>query len=288
MNLLIKNFLDKQKTKKQLSQETLDNYHFYLARFLKFSKIKSPDQITIDLIKKYRLWLGKQMSGRYLLDQSTQNYHLIALRSFIKYLNEKKLCDFNFKNIYLEKSEKKNIDSLDASEVEKLLKAPLQTAESLIIKLRDQAILELLFCSGLKVSEICNLKKKNLDLSQDQFKIINTKKERTCALSNQAKFALKTYLSNRKDKSDFLFVRHDRAKNFSQNAEHLTPRSIQRAVSFYGKLAGINKKITPQTLRHTFAYLLISEGEQIEKVQNFLGHATPASTKQYKNSISAG
>ncbi len=286
MNALIKKFLEQQKNEKGLSAETITNYEFYLNRFLRFAKIKSPERISVDLIKKYRLWLAKQTSGRYLLDKTTQNYHLIALRSFVRYLNEKKLCGLNYKNIFLDKTEKKSVNCLDLNEVEKLLKTPMETSEKQIVKLRDQAILELLFCSGIKVSEITILKKNDINLNQDEFMVYGKRqKPRICVLSNQAKFAIKKYLEQRKDKSDYLFVRHDRAKNNGNQTEHLTPRSLQRSVSYYGKLAGFGKKITPQTLRHTFTYLMFNEGAQTEQIQKLLGHTAITSTKQCQNLI---
>jgi len=282
MNSLIQQFLNHLKNEKSRTQETINNYYFYLDRFLNWSKIKSPEEITVTLTKKYRLWLAKQMSGRYLLDKSTQNYYLIALRSFVRYLNEINKCNFDPKNIFLEKTERKNINHLDLEEIESLMRTPLNTQESHIVQLRDRAILELLFCAGLKVSELAALKKTDINLNQDEF-LIQGKfgRPRACLLSNQAKFALKNYLNFRRDKIPYLFIRHDHAKNLNESG-HLTPRSLQRAISYYGKLAGIKKKVTPQTLRHTFTYLMFNEGAELEQVQKLLGHTSLNSTHRYQ------
>ena len=218
-----------------------------MQRFLNWSKINSEKQIDLILIKEYKSWLEKQN-----LEDSTQNYHFIALRSFLKYLSKQQIKTLSFDKIKLTKKEKKFSNLLEEDEIEILRQAPLKSKEKKIIRLRDSAILELFLSTGLKVSQLANLKRKQINFEKNSFNIIlKNNKTQIIQLTNQVKYNLKKYLKTRNATASSLFVRHDRAKG-KEAPMHLTPRSIQRLIQKYGKFAGIVKKITPHTLRQTF------------------------------------
>jgi len=282
MQKLIRQFLEYLEVERGRSLNTIQNYDFYLKRFLNWSKINSPSQIDQDLIRTYRLWLNRQTDrlGRPL-KKSTQNYHLIALRSFLKYLSKQDVKSFAPEKIELAKMPERQVEFLEGDDLERLLEAPLKTNESKIIQLRDKAILELLFSTGLRVSELANLKKDQINLKKDEFTIRGKgDKLRVVFLSNQTKYWLKQYLEARRDLSPFLFVRADRAKG-KKEPENLTPRSIQRLIKKYSKVAGITKKVSPHTLRHSFATDLLINGADIRSVQAMLGHSSITTTQIY-------
>ncbi|MDX9893504.1 MAG: tyrosine-type recombinase/integrase [Patescibacteria group bacterium] len=282
MNKLINQFLEYLEIEKGRSLNTVQNYHFYLNRFAEWSKIKKPEQINQDLVRSYRIWLNRQTDNRgEVLEKSTQNYHLIALRSFLKYLSKIDVNSMAPEKIELAKMPQRQVDFLEGPDLERLLEAPLKSAEPEIIKLRDKAILELLFSTGLRVSELSKLNQDQINLAKEEFTVRGKgSKLRVVFLSNQAKHWLKQYLEKRKDLSPSLFVRHDRAKG-KKEAENLTPRSIQRLIKKYAKEAGIAKDITPHTMRHSFATDLLINGADIRSVQSMLGHSSITTTQIY-------
>ncbi|MFA6322883.1 MAG: tyrosine-type recombinase/integrase [Candidatus Buchananbacteria bacterium] len=286
MDKIIQQFLNYLKTEKGRTDQTLDNYRFYLNRFFISSKISQPQQINEQTTTQYKHWLEQQTNefGKNLC-QATQNYHLTALRSFIRYLNKKNIITLAAQKVILGKLPKKSFNYLDITELPKLLDAPLKTQEARAVQLRDKAMMELLFCAGLKVSEISKLKKTDINLNRNEFLVASKfNKPRAAILSNQAQFAIKNYLTFRRDLSPFLFVRHDKA-NPTNKPPHITPRSIQRLIKRYAKLAGLKKNITPQTLRTTFAAQMFNQGSETESVQNLLGHSSINTTKLYENQI---
>ncbi|NUM25631.1 MAG: tyrosine-type recombinase/integrase [Candidatus Buchananbacteria bacterium] len=279
---LIQEFLEYLEIEKGRSINTVRNYDFYLRRFVDWAKIKSPAQIDIELIRRYRLWLNREVDhyGENL-KKSTQNYHLIALRSFLKYLAKRDIASLAPEKIELAKMPERQVDFLEGDDLERLLEAPLKTTEAKIIQLRDKAILEMLFSTGLRVSEMAKLKRDQINLQKDEFTIRGKGlKLRVVFLSNQTKYWLKQYLDARKDLADSLFVRHDRAKGKEQ-PENLTPRSIQRLIKKYSKAAGITKNVTPHTMRHSFATDLLINGADIRSVQAMLGHSSITTTQIY-------
>ena len=292
MKNLIQQFLEYMEVERGRSINTIQNYDFYLRRFLEFSKISSPGQITMELVRRYRLWLNRPASlslqrGEHTdtkdkpLKKSTQNYHLIALRSFLKYLAKQDIKSLAPEKIELAKQPERQVEFLEDDDLERLLGAPLKTEEAKIIQLRDKAILELLFSTGLRVSELSNLKKDQVNLNKDEFTIRGKgDKLRLVFLANQTKHWLKQYLEARRDLSPFLFVRADRAKG-KKEPENLTPRSIQRLIKKYSKAAGITKNVTPHTMRHSFATDLLINGADIRSVQAMLGHASITTTQIY-------
>ncbi len=280
---LITQFLEYLEVERGRSSRTIRNYDFYLRRFQKYAKNPEPEKITGEMMRRYRLWLNRSVLGRdgKQLKKSTQNYHLIALRSFLKYLSKQDIASLAPEKIELAKQEIRTVEFLEIEELDRLLKAPKKVGGGLVA-LRDTAALELLFSTGMRVSEISNLKIEQINLKREEFTIRGKgDKPRIVFLSTTARDALKEYLGKRRDMSEYIFVSHDRAKGGRDNAGPLTPRSIQRLVERYSKAAGITKHITPHTLRHTFATDLLLNGADIRSVQSLLGHASITTTQIY-------
>ena len=280
---LITEFLEYLEVERGRSQRTIRNYDFYLRRFAKWAKNPTPQKITAEMVRKYRLWLNRSVEGREgdQLKKSTQNYHLIALRSFLKYLAKRDIKSLASEKIELARQTTRTVEFLEADELERLLAAPMREKEGLIA-IRDKAILELLFSTGMRVSELTGLNIDQVNLKRDEFTVRGKgDKPRVVFLSSSAKDTLGAYLSKRRDTSPFMFVSHDRAKKGRAESGPITPRSIQRLVEFYTKAAGITKRITPHTLRHTFATDLLLSGADIRAVQSLLGHASITTTQIY-------
>lgn len=282
----ITDFLEYLELEKQRSQQTIKNYDFYLRRFTDYAKgkgVKQPQKIDLKLVRSYRLWLNQQtnQSGDELKG-NTKNYHLVALRSWLKYLAKRDVSTLAPEKIELGKMPARQVDFLDGQDLEMFLEAPLKSKQKKILKLRDKAILELLYSAGLRVSELVSLKRDNINLKRDEFTIRGKgSKLRVAFLSNGAKHWIKEYLEARNDQSEFLFVRHDRASKRSSEHQPLTPRSVQRMVEKYAKEAGITKKVTPHTIRHSFATDLLMNGADIRSVQSMLGHSSITTTQIY-------
>lgn len=281
LNAHITNFLEYLEVERGRSALTIRNYDFYLRRFAKWAGDPAADKITRDLVHKYRLYLNRLEQGReeITLKKSTQNYHLIALRSFLRFLSKHDITSLSPEQIELAKQSKRTVDFLEEDELKRLMAGP--KGESLI-DLRDKAILELLFATGLRVSELAGLKMEQVNLKREEFTVRGKgDKPRVAFLSDDAKTALQNYLIKRRDPSPFMFISHDRAKKQRKDAGPLTPRSIQRIVEGYATSAGITKKITPHTLRHTFATDLLMSGADIRSVQSMLGHESITTTQVY-------
>lgn len=283
-------FLDYLEIEKGRSLRTKRNYSFYLRRFFTWFNKKSlqPQDITLNKIKQFRLWLNRQSDRQgKALKKSTQNYHLIALRSFLKYLARQDVKTLAPEKIELAKTPDRQVDFLEGEDLERLLEAPIKTQSSGVISLRDKAILELLFSTGLRVSELSNLNRDDVNLKKDEFTVTGKGgKTRIIFLSNQARYWIKQYLEARTDIDPALFVSHDRAKKKRDKKEskavnNLTPRSIERIIKYYAKAAGLTKKVTPHTLRHSFATDLLQNGADIRSVQAMLGHASITTTQIY-------
>ncbi len=280
---LITQFLEYLEVERGRSSRTIRNYDFYLRRFQEYAKNPEPAKITGEMVRKYRLWLNRSVVGRdgEQLKKSTQNYHLIALRSFLKYLSKQDIVSLAPEKIELAKQEIRTVEFLEIEELDRLLKAPKRISSGLVA-LRDTAVLELLFSTGMRVSEISSLKIEQINLKREEFTIRGKgDKPRIVFLSSTARDSLTEYLGKRRDLSEYLFVSHDRAKGGRDNAGPLTPRSIQRLVERYSKASGITKHITPHTLRHTFATDLLLNGADIRSVQSLLGHASITTTQIY-------
>lgn len=290
MNNYITNFLEYLEITRGLSRRTIENYHFFLKRFSEFAEnnnIANPKSISKDLIQKYRLYLNRlEKPDKANLKKNTQNYHLIALRAFLKYLAKNDIQSLEPEKIELARQEMRQVDFLNSEELKKILVAPESIQQSILVKLRDKAILEFLFSTGLRVSEVARFQRqdlnlKNLSLSEVSELTVRGKggKLRVIFFSPSAKQAIKNYLDTRQDISPALFIRHGVQKIVSD--EPLTSRSIERIVQKYAKIAGLTKKVTPHTFRHSYATDLLSNGADIRNVQALLGHASITTTQVY-------
>ena len=279
----IREFLEYLEIERGRSARTIRNYDFYLQRFAAWAQVQRPEKITRDLIRRYRLWLNRAPMGREetTIKKSTQNYHLIALRTFLKYLARQEVASLSPEQIELAKQPMRTVEFLEENELERLLAMPKVHAEGLVA-LRDAAILETLFSTGLRVSELSGLVMDQVNLTRDEFTVRGKgDKPRIVFLSDRAKNTLRSYFEKRRDTSPHLFVSHDRAKGGRKESGPLTPRSIERLIAFYAKAAGISKRITPHTMRHTFATDLLRSGADIRSVQAMLGHASITTTQIY-------
>ena len=278
----LKEFLEYLEIERGRSDKTVRNYHFYLKRFSDWAKDPNPAEINMEMVRKYRLHLNRDIAGREeaQLKKNTQNYHLIALRAFLKYLAKRDVKSMAAEKIELAKQGSRHVSFLEADELKRFLLAPEK--DPTIVGTRDKAILELLFSTGLRVSELANLRIDAINLKLDEFTVLGKgSKHRVVFLSENARKAIKAYIERRRDVSPFLFVRHDRARKFTPGAHPLTPRSIQRIVDRYSREAGITKRVTPHTLRHTYATDLLRNGADIRSVQSLLGHESITTTQVY-------
>lgn len=279
----LRRFLEYLEIEKGRSNLTVRNYEFYLQRFIDWAKDPKPNDVDSESVRQYRLYLNRyEDPKRGPLKKNTQNYHLIALRSFLKYLARHDVESMAPEKIELAKQSAREPQFLDAVDLERLLNAPLTLDMPDILKARDRAILELFFSTGMRVSELANLKKDNINLERDEFSVRGKgDKVRVVFLSNQARYWLKDYLKRRVDESPFLFVRQDRAKGGMSKVGPITSRSIERLVQRYSVAAGIPKHVTPHTLRHSFATDLLINGADLRSVQAMLGHASITTTQIY-------
>ncbi|OHA18001.1 MAG: hypothetical protein A2836_01745 [Candidatus Taylorbacteria bacterium RIFCSPHIGHO2_01_FULL_45_63] len=280
---LKRSFLEYIEIEKGRSLKTVQNYDHYLSRFILFSKLKNPKDITDDSIREFRLWLNRQSTGNNratgeTLKKKTQNYYLIALRAFLKYLARQEIASLPADRIELAKVGERHLDLITAHELERLLDAP---NGSDLKSLRDRAILSLLFSTGLRVSELCALTR-DIDLSTPELSVRGKgDKVRVVFVSDEAKKSLQAYLSKRTDLDDALFVKTGLEKNKGDESLPLTSRSVERIVKHYAIKAGISKKVTPHVIRHCFATDLLSNGADLRSVQALLGHANIGTTQIY-------
>ena len=290
LQTLIKNYLDYLEVERGRSRKTSENYSHYLKRFLDWAKIEKPGQIDTDLIREYRLFLNRvEDKFNRPLKKVTQNYHIIALRNFLKYLAKRDIKTVAAEKIELAKQAPREVEFLEGDELERLLKAP---GGDSVRALRDRSLLEILFSTGLRVSEVCKLNRDSINLDKGEFSIRGKgEKIRVVFLSETAKVAIKTYLAKRKDIEEALFVRIPKGKKSAQGGEEsaqaklanlrLTPRSVQRIIKKYAIRAGITRRVTPHTLRHSFATDLLISGADIRSVQMMLGHSSITTTQVY-------
>lgn len=281
-------FLDYLDIERNCSRLTIRNYKHYLHRFINFLRIYNlqlspPSQITADLVRDYRLYLSRFTYPNGLtLKRITQNYHLIALRSFLRFLAKKDISSLIPEKIDLAKAQSRSIKFLDKANVERLLQMP---EISTPLGLRDKAILEVLFSTGLRVSELVKLNKDSINLDKQEFGVIGKgSKVRVVFLSEQATVWVKRFLEKRTDSFAPLFIRYGgkKANPVTKGEDlRLTVRSIQRIVEKYVKKAKLSIKITPHGLRHTFATDLLSAGADIRAIQEMLGHKNISTTQIY-------
>ena len=291
-------FLEYIEIEKGRSVKTVENYDHYLKRFINFAQVKTAEDISENSVRTYRLWLNRQVSGNNkktgdTLKKKTQNYHLIALRAFLKYMAKRGVKTLSPEYIELAKVGERHLDLISHDELRRLMDAPLKDLGKSTSKnpkkdkkpdlkpFRDKAILELLFSTGLRVSELCSLSR-DIDLRADELSIRGKgEKIRVVFLAQEAKDAVKSYLDKRTDVNDALFIKTDGKERAEKEELALTRRSIERIVKEYAIKAGISKKVTPHVIRHCFATDLLSNGADLRSVQMLLGHANIATTQVY-------
>lgn len=275
-------FLEYLEIEQNRSQNTIKNYDHYLTRLNDYAGDIKVTDIDDKLIRKWRLWLnrlGTNVSDE--LQKTTQNYHLIALRSFLKYCAKRDIPALAPEKIELARTHRKQVTFLNASELLRLFGQPdLSTPQGL----RDRAILELLFSSGLRVSELVSLDRDHINMKRREFTIRGKgQKDRPVFISQQSADWISRYIQSRQDTTRPLFIRYSGTKkvDLTGNYHRLTARSIQRMVSKYALLAGITKHVSPHTLRHSFATDLLMNGADLRSVQALLGHSNIATTQIY-------
>lgn len=281
-------FLQYVEIEKGRSLNTVRNYDHYLSRFLDYTKLKDPKGITDNLVRDFRIWLNRQEArtekGRAstTLKKRTQNYYLIALRAFLKYLARQNIPSLSPDRIELAKVPERSLDLITIEELERLLKAPDLTT---LRGLRDKALLEMLFSTGLRVSELCSLPRE-INLKLDEMSVRGKgEKVRVVFISDDARNAVQKFLDKRDDMDDALFIQIAGKGNekLSQKRDslRLTTRSVERIIKQYATIAGISKKVTPHVIRHSFATDLLRNGADLRSVQMLLGHANINTTQIY-------
>ena len=273
-------FLEYLEIDKGRSLKTVENYDRYLTKFIKQANLKAPKDITDEAVRSFRLVINRDG-----LKKNTQNYHLIALRTMLKYAAKRGITTLAPERIELAKTPGRELDLVSEQELQRLLDLPTKE----LVKnpsdekaLRDKAILELLFSTGLRVSELTGLDDDSINLDRDEFSVRGKgEKVRLVFLSDAARKAVKEYLAKRKSFGTALFLNNSKINKNKGDGGRLTPRSVERLVRAYAIKAGISKKFTPHTLRHVFATDLMSNGADIRSVQMMLGHSSVSTTQIY-------
>lgn len=285
-NELVDRFLEHLEIEKNCSKLTIRNYRFYLKRFLAWLAKSYPDfkieDVAVDTVRRYRLFLANYSDQKNLtLKRITQNYHIIALRSFLRYLIKNDYKALSPDKIDLPKAESKSLKFLEKDYLRQLFDAVNVSSEK---GCRDRAILEMLFSTGLRVSELTRLNRDNINFKTQEFGVIGKGgRARVVFLSDAAVFWLGKYLGERKDNFRPVFIRYAKEvikDNFGDKMR-LTPRSVERIVEKYVRAARLPVKATPHTLRHSFATDLLSNGADLRSVQEMLGHKNISTTQIY-------
>lgn len=285
-------FLQYIEIEKGRSLNTVRNYDQYLSRFIEYTKIKEPKDIDDSVVRDFRIWLNRQEVKKEkgvaasTMKKRTQNYYLIALRAFLKYMAKQNIVSLAPERIELAKVPERSLDLITLDELNRLLNAPdLSTLRGL----RDKAMLELLFSTGLRVSELCSLPR-DINLKLDEMSVRGKgEKIRVVFMSDDAKNAVKNFLDKRDDMDDALFIQiseRNKGKNTEKLAKNkdsmrITPRSVERIIKKYAIKCGISKKVTPHVIRHSFATDLLRNGADLRSVQMLLGHANINTTQIY-------
>lgn len=279
---LIYDYAEHLEVERGRSSKTAVNYTHYLNRFIDFTGHINPSAITPELIRKYRLWLNRYTDEHgEPLSLMTQTYHLIALRGFLRYLSQRDIPSLSPEKIILPKVTRKQVNFLHYDEVERLLGVIDTSTEA---GLRDRAIMELLFASGLRVSELVNLNRDHINTKRREFTVRGKgQKDRPVFIGESTAAHIEEYLSARIDNLPPLFLSYSRNNISSRDGDYrrLSPRSVQRMISKYARLAGITKHVSPHTMRHSFATDLLMNGADIRSVQGMLGHSSIATTQVY-------
>lgn len=304
----VQEFLEYCEIEKNKSDKTIRNYDHYLHRFAAFAGEEScthPKQINLELVRKYRLFLNRYVNDKGdRLKLITQNYHVIALRAFLKYLSKHDVETLAPEKIELAKNPSRQVESLEGDELSRIFKALEQEPEELL-RLRDKAILLTLFSTGVRISELTSLKQQMVNTDRAEFTVRGKgDKLRLVFLSPDAAAAIKAYLKKRTDNHPGLFIAHSKvgksveaeitAQGFKRSEKNdgkavgLSARSIQRLIHKYAMLAGITHHVSPHTFRHSFATDLLRNGADIRSVQTMLGHASITTTQIYTHVTNEG
>lgn len=280
-----KRFLEHLEIELNRSLRTIDSYGRCLTQFIRETGVKTPEDINQAVLREYRLSLNRRETHRgATLKKNTQSYHAIVLRSFLKFLAKQDIKTLSAEKIEVGHTPTRQVDFLDPEEVERMI---LATQGSTLRNLRDRAILELFFSSGLRVSELTSLDRQHINLEKEEFSVRGKgSKLRIVFISPSAKGALERYLNQRADTDPALFISLPKKglvnkENSRRDTLRLTPRSVQRLVKYYATKAGIVKEVHPHTLRHSFATDLLINGADIRSVQAMLGHASITTTQIY-------
>ena len=286
---LINEFLESLEVESGRSRYTTRNYELCLSRLLEFQNEFNPEDdlkptdITQEWLRKYRLWLNRYQTEKGKgLSVTTQAYHLIALRGFLKYLAKRNIKSLDPVLVELPRTHRPQVTFLHVDEIDRILaEIPLDTEDGL----RDRAIFELLFSTGLRISELTGLNRDDVNLTRREFMVRGKgQKDRPVFISQSAADAVQDYLDERKDKLPALFLNNSRNQPMvgtSGDYRRLTPRSIERIINKYVRAAGITKHVTPHTLRHSFATDLLMNGADLRSVQSLLGHSNISTTQIY-------
>lgn len=280
---LKRQFLEYLEIERGRSVKTIENYDRYLEKFFEYAKTDDPKALTEEMMRTFRLYLNRQPGTKVgsridPMKRKTQNYYLIALRAFLKYIRKRGVVSLSPEVIELAKVPERSLDLISPTELDRLMKAP---EKGTLQGMRDTAILELLFSTGLRISELCALSIDDVDLTRDEFSVRGKgDKIRVVFLSDSAKSSISTYLKARKDMSEALFIQYGKNAKASKDVR-LSPRAIQRMLKMCAIKAGITRKVSPHVIRHSFATDLLSNGADIRSVQALLGHANIGTTQIY-------
>jgi len=281
---LITTFLENLEVAQNKSHKTIQNYQHYLGRFVDFAGDINPKTIDLNKVHAYQLHLNRLEDKKgNNLSKKTQNYHVIALRAFLKYLAKNDIDTLSAEKIDLAKIPERTVDYLTREEVERLLTIYSSQTPT---DLRNRAIIETLYSTGLRVSELTSLDRKMIDLDRKEFVVRGKgRKLRPVFLSDQAADILARYLNTRTDNFEPVFINYKRPKKGEDITEgekrRLTTVSVQNIVRTAALKSGIIKKVTPHILRHSFATELLMNGADIRSVQELLGHSSITTTQIY-------
>lgn len=282
MSELLLDYIEHLEVEGGRSAKTAENYKLYLERFVEFTDDIVVSKITSEVVRKYRLWLNRYKNDNEdELATITQGYHLIALRGFLSYLSKRDITSLSPEKIVLPKIARKQVTFLHFDEVQRLLEQIDLGSES---GLRDRAIIELLFSSGLRVSELVNLNRDHVNTKRREFMVRGKgQKDRPVFIGEASALRVEDYLAARLDNLPPLFLSYSRNNLSSTTGDYrrLTARSIQRLITKYARLAGITKHVSPHTMRHSFATDLLMNGADIRSVQSMLGHSSISTTQVY-------
>ncbi|MFA4815272.1 MAG: site-specific tyrosine recombinase/integron integrase [Candidatus Gracilibacteria bacterium] len=284
---LITRFLEHLEVGKNKSPKTVENYHHYLQRFAEFYGARELAGLNLDDIHSYQLFLNRFVDRRdHGLGVKTQNYHLIALRAFLKYLVRQDIPSLPPDKVDLKKIPERIVDFLTREEVERLFEViPLEKKAGP----RNRAMLEMLYSTGLRVSELVSLNRSQVDLERREFTVRGKgRKPRIVFLSERCVHWLQVYFADRTDNWEPVFISFSRNRTDENlglgEKRRLTAYTVEEVVRQAGRLAGLGKKVTPHVIRHSFATDLLHNGADIRSVQEMLGHASITTTQIYTHS----